>query len=192
MHRKLGESLTFRARVCPEVRWGVSLFSGMSPFQIVASSATIIGLIITVSLLFREHKLFWRPRVRLAFGLVNDSALKRRERRKTRSTLVLGLNCNGLSHVIVPCVYRLHNDSPLPVTQIAIRLDYPAECLADDTVVINSLKQVATLLRSIVMSNRTVSRIGNTASVEYTISILRPGDCDRRFNPIADRTHRWF
>ena len=118
-----------------------------------------------------------RPSPGLHVGLLEERELLPRSlRKKSKNTLIFGVPGLRGGHAVIPCIYRLTNPTKLPLTDLTLGLQYPAEFLIDEAAVLNDDETTGTMVRGIMMLEREVVPAADMTFVRYNLAKLRPGE----------------
>lgn len=145
----------------------------MSWLETVSLIFGIIGILFGLAVGVRGRQLS-RPNLVLHLGFITPPYIPRKLRRLTKRPLFYGVQPKSRNYVIVPCYYLLENTSNLPISNVTLRLEYPRECLLDDSVIVDNESSIVAFFRSSETLERTVQKFRTYVSVTYDVEILRP------------------
>lgn len=131
--------------------------------------STALGVVIAI-----QSRQLKRAALRLHFGVLGlDKKMLELARRHPKRALMFGLPDRERDYFVVGIPIGIENASALPVTSIRLQLQYPTECVVDDTRVVDA-EHGPYNIGKVVQRTRTVQRIGETAQVVTDVELLRP------------------
>lgn len=136
------------------------------------SLLTAIATIISIAVVLRSRQLS-RPKLRLHFGSIGlERGRGDLPNRRPRRLIVYGVPSVSRDYLIVPVAIGLENLSPLPISALHLQLEYPAECLLEDSTVQED-EGGRIKVGGVATKGRDARRFGSVAHVTYDIDVVR-------------------
>jgi hypothetical protein len=138
---------------------------------IVSTIVALIGVTVTV----RSRQLS-RASLRLHFGTTGlEPDRPRKLRRLPKRIAIYGLPLLNRDHFVLPLAIGIENRSSLAISNARLQIEYPAECLLDETDVVDPTRGKFTLGAALA-PGRKANRFATLAQVTYDFDLIRAGE----------------
>jgi len=145
----------------------------MDPLAAAGLAVGAIGTALSIAVALRSRQLN-RPVLSIVVGPPPPKgSLSGTDQRVQFGALVLGTPSEA-SPRLFACPFVIKNESSLPVSDLVLRLEYPASCLADNRSFPQPDKGKVAILRT--RPEREVFEMSGVAYVSIELGLLRPGD----------------
>lgn len=154
----------------------------MDVIALASLAVAIIGAAFGIAIIIRKQQLV-QARLHLHVGwsrltwIARNPKLSKLAAKGSLRTLIIGTDSTLCHEALAVCPILLENATRVPITDLRLQLEYPADYLIDGAVIVDHTREIAAVLEPLQgPKERTTFRLTERAWVSFEIPILRPGE----------------